>query len=76
MDLSRRLDTAAHEIVLEICYNFFFTLRRILFYSLNIYKTIPQNSLHSLKKKITKNAVLEHSNSGHPLNKDIIHMYT
>ena len=72
VDLSRRLQTAAHEIGLENCYNFFSNLKKIFLYSLNIYKTIPQNSITSFlsfpsKKKSHKNAVLEHFNSGHPL---------
>ena len=60
VDLSRRLKTAAHEIGLEICYNFFFTLKKIFLYPLNIYRSIPQNSITSFlsfpskKKKITK----------------------
>ena len=41
-------------------------------YSLNIYKTIPQNSITSFlsfpSKKITENPVLEHCNSRHLLN--------
>ena len=72
VNLSRRLKTAAHEIGLEICYNFFFYFKKILLYSLNIYKTIPQNSITSFlsfpSKKITENPVLEHCNSRHLLN--------
>ena len=73
MDLSRRLKTAAHETGLEIRYNSFFTLTKILSYSLNIYKTKPQNSITLFlsfpsKKKSQKGAALEHSNSGHPFN--------
>ena len=64
VNLSRRLKTAAHEIGLEICNNFFFYFKKILLYSLNIYKTIPQNSITSFlsfpSKKITENPVLEH----------------
>ena len=47
MDLSRRLKTAAHEIGLEICHNFFFYFKKNSLYSLNMYKTIPQNSITS-----------------------------
>ena len=45
VDLSHRLKTAAHEIGLEICYNFFLYLKQIFLYSLNMYKTITQNSI-------------------------------
>ena len=82
VDLSRRLKTAAHEIGLEICYNFFFTLKKIFLYPLNIYRSIPQNSITSFlsfpskkKKKSQKDAVLEHSDSGNPLNIKIVHVH-
>ena len=48
----------------------FFYFNKICSYSLNIYKTIPQNSITSfLKKKSQKDAVLEHSNSKDRLKK-------
>ena len=72
VNLSRRSKTAAHEIGLQIRYNIHFYLKKNCLYSLNIYKTTPQNSIASFlsfpsKKKSQKDAVLGHSNSGHSL---------